>query len=343
MSACDERTSSSPSSDASVAESCHLRGRCGGVVWGDLTHLPIKRQLFRDDCFFREIADRALTLPPAVLRAFLRSHTVFMLKPDAVVARKAELALATVESLGFDPIWARTVHLSRRAMRELWRFSWSEAAIERIELSTLLNAAAPAVCMVLRGHGEHAVPASVQLALAKGSAAPEGRSREHIRTILGSPNGILSFVHCADEPADMLRELGIFFDPRVGESLFDVVLGGSPPDRGAALAAIREAEMDQPFCDMDVPRCVRDVGAILSRGGHQPGFAGSPDGHGGGPDEASHFSRLLTFVRETGSATHFWEGICAASAFLPPDPIGAKPLIPNDSFAAWWSESTVRS
>jgi hypothetical protein len=330
-------------SDESIAETCHLPGRCHGVVWRDLTHLPIKRDLFRNDCYFREAADSVLALPLPAVRTFLRSYTLFMLKPDALVARKGELAVRAVEALGFDPVWARPVRLSRRGMRELWRFSWSEAAIERIRLSTLLNAAAPAVCMVLRRRKDQAIPASVQLALAKGSATPERRTREHIRTILGSPNGILSFIHCADEPADMLRELAVFFDPEVLESVFEVVLGDLAPDRGAVLSAIREAETGQPFCDMDVPRCVRDVWARLPREEHASEIQNRARYNGVSHDASDHFSKLMAFVRQTESPVWFWEAVCAASAFLPPDPFGAKPLIPNDSYAGWENRSTDNS
>ncbi|MFC3982889.1 hypothetical protein [Streptosporangium jomthongense] len=65
---------------------------------------------------------------------------------------------------------------------------------------------------MLRSDGDHPVPATVRLSGLKGSATLSDQRPGTLRHRLGQPNRVLSFLHVADEPADLVRELGLFFE-----------------------------------------------------------------------------------------------------------------------------------
>ena len=53
----------------------------------------------------------------------------------------------------------------------------------------------------------------------RGRAYPERRQPDSIRVALGAGNRMLTYVHTADEPADVARELGLLFDASARERL----------------------------------------------------------------------------------------------------------------------------
>jgi hypothetical protein len=321
-----------------VTASCNLQPGCLPLLWSELTALPKKTELFKDDCFFREAVHQTLQAGAIDVRDFIRNHTLLLFKPDAVVARKIRPTLQYVCGLGFRPVWFRTLALTRRSMRELWRYSWNSAAIERVALSTVLNEATTILCVVLR-HAAPAIdaPAAVQLAYAKGSAAPDRRKPDDLRSLLGAPNRILSFFHCADEPADFLRELAVLFDAGQRAQLLRSV---SYAEETELAPAIERLEDEHDFHDLDLRRCTDEVRASGSEAGRlfrqllQATARMSCAGEVLQGRSAAFIAATELLQRETDRAS-FWNTLCALSEIVPGDPAGARSLIPNDSFLAW--------
>jgi hypothetical protein len=56
------------------------------------------------------------------------------------------------------------------------------------------------------------VPGTVRFRALKGDAIPGKRSPDSLRSTLGGQNRMMTFVHAADEPIDIVREVGILFD-----------------------------------------------------------------------------------------------------------------------------------
>lgn len=184
-----------------------------GTALACLTLQPDKVRAYEDD-FVPEAAWRAVWKhwgPEAT--DFVYGHSFLLLKPETIARRLSWQAISFVVDRGFVPVAHAGVALSRNAAHHIWRFQWNAATTDRVELTNLVNAQSESLLILLRDSNRGPVPASVKLWRMKGSAHAERRTAEHLRTALGMHNRMLGFVHTPDEPADLVRELAILFDP----------------------------------------------------------------------------------------------------------------------------------
>jgi hypothetical protein len=72
------------------------------------------------------------------------------------------------------------------------------------------------------------VPAAVHLSSLKGKADMSQQAPDSLRGILKRPNRLCSLIHCADEPADLIRELNLLMDPAPRQRLLGRLLEGRP-------------------------------------------------------------------------------------------------------------------
>lgn len=196
-------------------------------AWHELTRSPRKRALFTEDLYFREAwADAADVLDEGTGEVLSRV-ALFTFKPDGLVARRAGRTLDFLAQHGFTVVIVVPFHLTRHSMRELWRYDWNVYTTDRLALCSLMHAATETLLLILRDDRfDGVVPASVRLSDLKGSADPDARRPEALRSVLQPPNRVINFTHVADEPADLVRELGIFLDRVERRALFKALRGG---------------------------------------------------------------------------------------------------------------------
>ncbi|MEV6236552.1 hypothetical protein [Lentzea sp. NPDC051838] len=182
-------------------------------TWQALTTVPLKFELHRNEIWFREswraavdvLGDRALEL--------FQRLAILTLKPDAVLARNEHAVLDYMRDNGFLPVHAETFWYNRSTTRELWRHQWNVATLDRIAVSDLVHYRTPAMTVFFLDTTDPLeIPAAPRLTRLKGSAFPVDREEWHLRERIGAPNRVMVQVHCPDEPADIVRELGVIFD-----------------------------------------------------------------------------------------------------------------------------------
>jgi hypothetical protein len=185
----------------------------GEANWAFLTTLPKKQYLYSRETYFREAwHDFRQVFGNETLR-ILQQIAFLVLKPDAFAGRRVETVLDVLENRNFVPIATQRFRWSRHTIREDWRYQLNQLSLERMELSTRLMTATDSLLVVLRDDNRPLrVPAAVRLQAMKGSSLPERHQADQLRRILKSPNRLLKFIHTADEPADIVREMGIHFD-----------------------------------------------------------------------------------------------------------------------------------
>ncbi len=171
-----------------------------------LSDSPPKHKLYLDDIYFREAAgDCQLVLNSGATRG-LEQVTFLLLKPEAVVARRGSAILEFLAAHGFEVLGA------------------CPAAAEDI-----LIQGGDFLCIGVRHpEGSRDAPAASGLAARKGSWTG-GMPGGSLRQVLGTPTMLLDFVHAPDDPADVLRELGIFFDTPARRSFIALLLGQRKP------------------------------------------------------------------------------------------------------------------
>ncbi|KUL39702.1 nucleoside-diphosphate kinase [Streptomyces regalis] len=196
--------------------------------WSTLTRSQTKRDLYARETYFREgLCDAEEALGAGGLATVLRDTALLMVKPDGLAAGKLPPVLEYLTEHGFTPVAVREFRFQPFHWRELWRYQLTSATLDRLAVNESLLGAGPALFLLLRGEPGHELPGTVRLSTLKGSATLEAQKPGTLRSLLGQPNRVLSYVHVADEPADLLRELGLLFDVPARRALLDSLACGA--------------------------------------------------------------------------------------------------------------------
>lgn len=240
-------------------------------TWESLTRSPEKRRVFEKDIYLRECwADCVDVLGGSgETVTTLQPLAILMFKPDATVGRRMVTSLEYVRTHGFVPIATARVRLNRHSMRELWRHDWHVYTTDRLELSNLLYTAGEMLMLVLRDtRFTNVIPGSVRFADLKGPSRPEMRTSEHLRVVLSPPNKLLNFVHVCDEPADIVREFGIFFGRSARRDLLrHIALQSGSSAWEEAQREVASIEAKYPPHDLDFDRSLIRLNSAQRAGG----------------------------------------------------------------------------
>ena len=129
------------------------------------------------------------------------------------------------------------LRFDRHAIRGLWRYQWNMATPQRQALQEQIMTSFDSLLVIVRRSSPIRVPTTVYLTDLKGPSLPADRKPEHLRTVLNSTNPVLNFVHTADEPADVIRELGIYFDAGQRADCVRMLLADQPTSARAGSRA----------------------------------------------------------------------------------------------------------
>ncbi|MEU1513125.1 nucleoside-diphosphate kinase [Streptomyces sp. NPDC005811] len=209
--------------------------------WSTLTRSQTKSDLYARETYFREgLSDAEEVLGAEALATVLLDTALLMVKPDGLAAGVLPPVLEYLTEHGFTPAAVREFRFQPFHWRELWRYQLTSATLDRLAVNELLLGVGPALFLLLRGGPGHRLPGAVRLSTLKGSATLEAQKPGTLRSLLGQPNRVLSYVHVADEPADLLRELGLLFDASVRRELLESLRGDtlSSRDKDALDAAL---------------------------------------------------------------------------------------------------------
>lgn len=190
--------------------------------WSQLTRHPDKARLYRDEPVCIEFGSH---LDGAVGGTIdrLRDLTLLILKPEALRRHASGRVLDFLASHGYVPLASRQVWFHATTSHLLWRYQWTKATPDRMRLHCRMGRDAPSLLILLRSSSTVAVPASVRLWGLKGSTDGSRRSPDALRTVVGMSNRMIAFVHCPDEPADVVRDLGILWPSSDRAALFDAI------------------------------------------------------------------------------------------------------------------------
>lgn len=231
------------------------------------TRDPAKVRVLCQDTWFLESAEQLfdVTADAAHVGAGLAT---LLVKPDGIATGSARTVVDWVEEAGFMIHDAVSLEMDHNGIRALWYHQWNIASVERRLLADLLCGLSPALLLVVgraggRPGGQAPAsggrPCAVDLTELKGPTAPHLRGPEHLRGRLPGGSYLLNQVHTADEPADAVRELGVYLGTRRRRVTFeraasghnasdearriadelDVQFGGHSTDEGPAWQALQ--------------------------------------------------------------------------------------------------------
>tara|TARA_R110002110_G_scaffold98919_1_gene253002 strand:- start:2319 stop:3359 length:1041 start_codon:yes stop_codon:yes gene_type:complete len=186
-----------------------------------------KLALYSKDIYFREAwwdLCEKWGEPFRIEQKFWRLAPIIF-KPEAVLSGQIRMGLDLIAGLPLKPIFARAVRYDRHKIRAAWQYQINKATPERLSAMDAILQASEAVYVLLIAEEEFAmdVPAIVEICDLKGPAAPKDRRDFHLRSKFDLQDNLVNFFHSVDEPADVIREIGVLFDSKERRAMLDRV------------------------------------------------------------------------------------------------------------------------
>jgi Nucleoside diphosphate kinase len=311
------------------------------------TVLEDKIRYFNGEPFAREaMRDLVELVGENRVLGLLLTHGTVLIKAESVAIRAAERIDQRIRAAGFTPVAVRPLRLDRTTIRLLWLYVLNGATLDRLDLLDLFKPAAASILLFCRDDrvDENAIPAAVRLQRLKGPTMPGQREPGQLRYGLGPDNRLLNFVHAADEPADVLRELGVLFDRAERRALIAELLRGE--DAGDALQrALEDAYATCPVRDLEpgpaLERLRRAVGLVVPAPlaeaalPHLDGLLTRDSGEAERAWGLAH-ALLWPYAGELG----VWDYVVVGSSVCQHDPAGAVRILPDPVHGRWdeaWS------
>ncbi|KOU62161.1 hypothetical protein ADK57_25150 [Streptomyces sp. MMG1533] len=182
-----------------------------------LSRVREKLDLFSVDPYYRDVWEDLLNFTggsPRESAALLWNAAPLVIRSDGLQAGNAELLIAAAADHGFRPVVALPFTFTRHVIRETWRYQLNIAHRDRIDVMDLLLQDETGLYVMLeRTDPDPALPATVLLNEIKGATPPEKRLPHQLRSLAGPTQlSVVTYIHVSDEPADVIREMGVFFD-----------------------------------------------------------------------------------------------------------------------------------
>ncbi|MDB5652756.1 MAG: Nucleoside diphosphate kinase [Tardiphaga sp.] len=320
---------------------CHMIESQTRVLLEATTVLPDKARYFSNEPFAREATRDLFEMAGETgARDLLMAHGTMLIKAESIALRVVETIEARIRAAGFTPVAVHPLRLDRKDIRMLWLYVLNGATLERLDLLDLFKPAATSILLVCRDDrmAQGTIPAAVRLQRLKGSTMPAQRQPGEIRFGLGPDNRLLNFVHAADEPADVLRELGLLFDRPTRRVLIGRLLQGE--DAGTALRqASRQAYAACPAHDLEagpaLARLRREVARL------DPALAavalaqldGLLDRAPAEAEDAWRKAHALLWPHAVRLGV--WDYVVVGSSVCEHDPTGAVRVLPDPVHGRW--------
>jgi hypothetical protein len=227
-----------------------------------LTGSAAKAGRYSDDIYFRESWNQARELLPDP-ELTLGANTYVLIKPETLATGCVELLLTLIRQRGYQLLDLLPVVLDRHRTRALWQYQLNAAPLATLATVDLIVSCGPTAIALLSeepGARQPGVSASERLSAMKGGSFGARRPTD-LRTLLGGTTRMFSYLHVPDEPADLVRELGIWFDHPARHRVYRTLAGAS----GDAVSELSIPEVarrlggDVSVIDLDLDRALDTV------------------------------------------------------------------------------------
>ncbi|QMU71832.1 nucleoside-diphosphate kinase [Streptacidiphilus sp. P02-A3a] len=252
--------------DAAASPCTQHRQENRMAEWQLLTRAGAKARLYERETYFRDGLADAEEAWGAGLDQALWSSSMIMLKADGLAAGRLATVVDFVREHDFELVGVEEVCFTRTLWRELWRYQLTSATLDRLAVNDAVHPGRSALLLLLRSGAGHDLPGTVRLSGLKGSATLSAQAKGSLRDRLGQPNRVFSYVHVPDEPADLLRELGLLLDPDARRRALSALVDDRISAEGAARLAAALREQADTGRSLAVEPAARQVAAVIDEG-----------------------------------------------------------------------------
>lgn len=306
-----------------------------------LTHDADKQRYYAADSYFAEAFEQLsqVTTDPV---GFATGHALLLIKPDAIASRSVERITGWLRENDFRVVGAQRLRMTRGMVRAMWHYQLNRATPQRCLLADALCQQSDSLLLLLRPPRDADVPATVALSTRKGPADPTRRQPGQLRTRLGDFGFLLNLVHASDEPADLIRELGILLTGAERRALC-VRVTQAPDRHDDALALARQLYAEQPPHELRfapaADRLRRSVEELLAADPSLPGAVRTAlrNRLAAATDEPAAWGPLVELIWEADLPISGWDVIVVGNGALPLTRPHLAQLLAGPSVHRWQS------
>lgn len=295
--------------------------------WRYLTSQQNKFEVYSREAGFADAWSHACDQLGEHTIELLQRGAVALLRPDALRTGRVNVALDYIETLGLVTVLLLPVRISPWTVDYLWQYQWCAASADRVAMVRTMLTSWESVLAVFRSNDRaRELPASVELSAVKGSGHPHERHGHELRSVLGSPNRVLTFVHVADEPIDIVREIGLLLDREQGDKALASLLAV----RDQAPRSLRLPDVPAPD-RIDADATLEGVIALV--GEHEERLLRLLTSARQGASLS--WTRLRAELRDADVDVPLWDQIVLAAAFGRNDDPPTEAVIPDSGRRGW--------
>ncbi|WDZ85841.1 hypothetical protein [Micromonospora cathayae] len=309
--------------------------------WTALTASDRKRRAYTEDLYFRACWADAVAVLGADATRVLGEVAMFAFKSDGVAGRRMRPTMTFLAQQGFSVLGAAPFRHNRHSMRAIWQYDWHPYSNDRLALTSVMHGATESLLLMLRDlRYDGVVPGTMRLSELKGAATDKVWTQDQLRGVLKPPNRVINFVHIADEPADTVRELAIFFDRETRRRLLEQVRDNFDEDR----PALAEVEIDRieklyPGTDFDLTRALdrlRASGALTGDAAERLRATAEAPGK-------LSWTELCHLIDHRDPRVDIWDFVRVATEVLPMERPGHTGLMPAPTSGDWQARAAGRA
>jgi len=178
----------------------------------DFTIMEEKRILFSMDCYYKESWEDFARIWDTDCKELMKKVGLVIFKPDAFVSRNVDEILNYICKLGFYPISYMSFRYSRHMIRDFWRYQFNTFTRQCVDILDDIYTFSDSLCVLFYTNKDFEYPTSEILSELKGPSDPLERKSYHIRSKSNVSSRILNSIHTSDEPADVIRDIGVCFN-----------------------------------------------------------------------------------------------------------------------------------
>ncbi|MBY8884735.1 nucleoside-diphosphate kinase [Streptomyces sp. PTM05] len=313
----------------------------GATNWSALTRMPVKAYHYELDTCFREGQDEVQEAFGDRQEEVLHRSALMLVKPDGMATGKLGVIRDFLGTHNFSIIGAELFRFNRHTGRELWRHQHTLASLDRLAVNDIVLQAGPTLLLLLRRFGDHPEPATVHLSSLKGKADMSQQTPDSLRGVLQRPNRLCSMIHCADEPADLVRELNLLMDPAPRHRLLGRLREGvsSPADEDLLDHVLHSGEFGNVTLDRDgAVRRIRHT--VRERATEHPDLAAAAGRieawlEGTERGELLPWREFTRVLKSLDIKVDVWDMAIVGSSHIVEDEPGAIKVIGNPRSGSW--------
>lgn len=180
-----------------AVESVTIDKRFGSPIAPGLTENSDKASLYSVDTYFREGWEDVMAVAGDAAADLVSRHAMILIKPETLGSRKFDTVLEWLQKQCFSVIALTPLAVCHRQVMALWRYERNYVdRIRRDACAELFSANASQSCVLV-------------VRSSQDSRLPTAKRVDSLRARFENASLLLSLVHLADEPADLVREMAI--------------------------------------------------------------------------------------------------------------------------------------